>query len=312
MNAEINDFSNYLRTLDRSPITVSGYLRDLDLFSTWFEQTNGTAFAAENITSLDIRDYRQYLQTIRGMRAVSVNRKLSAISAFLNWACQSGKISSSPMEHVHQLARTVPGPRYLDRNQQNALLRTLEKEHQQATQQRYPYRWRIYRRDVYLVRFLLATGIRLSEVVSMQLSSFTLERGRSTLVVHGKGNKERIVPLNPDACQALQDWLSIRPQTDLPNCWLSMNGSDADYPPRPLSARSINMIFQRIAHLSGISNLTPHLLRHTFAKNLINHGFGLETVAALLGHSNLNTTRLYVTPNSQDLARAVNSISQHE
>jgi integrase/recombinase XerC len=74
---------------------------------------------------------------------------------------------------------------------------------------------------------------------------------------------------------------------------------------KPLSSRSAQRNIKRMGQLAGIENLTPHILRHTFAKSLIDQGVSLEKIATLLGHSNLNTTRIYIAPNQQDLQKAV-------
>ena len=126
------------------------------------------------------------------------------------------------------------------------------------------------------------------------------------MVRKGKGSKQRSVPLNTDARKAIQDWLSVRRQVDNDYVWVAVESEEEG----ALSARSMQRAIYRLGQQAGLENLTPHMLRHSFAKNLVDSGVGLEKVAALLGHSNLNTTRVYIAPNQQDLERAVEQVTQ--
>jgi integrase/recombinase XerC len=161
------------------------------------------------------------------------------------------------------------------------------------------------RRDASLILFLLHTGLRLSEVVALELSDVQIsERKGSVLVRRGKGNKERSVPLNSEARNAIQEWLAIRPQGSDTFVWIAVEASAED----GISGRTVQRILRRYAQDAELHELTPHILRHTFAKSLANKNVGLEKIAALLGHASLNTTRIYVTPDTRDLERAVEQL----
>ena len=185
------------------------------------------------------------------------------------------------------------------------MLRTLEKDLQLA-RLRYPRRWRTHQRDASLTIFLLHTGLRLSESLSLQLDDLQLsDRKGQVTVRQGKGGKSRTVPLNAEARKALQEWRAARPEGAGSFLWIGLeNGSE-----QALSGRSVQRALLRLGQAAGLERLTPHVLRHSFAKNLIDAGVGLEKVAALLGHSNLNTTRVYVTPNQRDLEQAVERLT---
>jgi site-specific recombinase XerD len=200
-----------------------------------------------------------------------------------------------------------PGPRYLDKKEQYALQRAIEKDMQLA-RMRYPKRWVSRQRDAAMVVFLLHTGLRLSEALTLQLSDVQLaERKGQVLVRQGKGGRARTVPLNVQARKALQEWLAVRPGSGS-HVWVQVEGEPSD----GLSNRSVERVLVRIGQDAGLEHLTPHILRHTFAKNLVDRGVGLEKVAALLGHSNLNTTRIYATTNQKDLEQAVDQMGQDE
>ncbi len=300
----LQDFKTHLLFLDRAPHTVNGYLFDVAAFIRWFEQANSESFSLTAVTPSDIREYRQFLQVTEQHKANTVNRKLAALSALMRWAVQSGQITSDPTEHVKSVRQTALAPHWLDKREQFALQRAIEKDLQLA-KLRYPRRYVTRRRDASLVMFLLHTGLRLSEVTSLQISDAQVsDRKGSVLVRRGKGNKERQVPLNTEARKALQDWLEVRPQGGCSFLWLSVEGH-AD---EGISGRAVQHILKRYGQEADLEDLTPHVMRHSFAKNLSNKGVGLEKIAALLGHASLNTTRVYVTPDVHDLECAVEQL----
>ena len=296
----LDEFKTVLIEQDCAKLTVRGYVADLRLFRVWFEQTNGEAFCMEIITPSDLREYRQYLIGVERRKPATINRKLAAISRLMKWAMDTGWIDRNPIENIHLVSQEKPGPRYLDKKEQYALQRAIEKD-LQVSRMRYPKRWLTRLRDASLVIFLLHTGLRLNEALTLQLGDIQLaERKGQVLVRQGKGGRVRTVPLNVDARKALQDWLAVR-QGSGSHIWTQVEGESSD----ELSSRSVQRVLARIGQDAGLEHLTPHVCRHTFAKNLVDSGVGLEKVAALLGHSNLNTTRIYVTPNQKDLEQAV-------
>ena len=302
-NIHLTNFKKYLQDNDFSDLTVRGYLSDLYLFAQWFEQTNGENMKLERITPTDIKEYRQRLLTVENRAANTVNRKLASLSALMQWALNSGKIPSDPTQKIKLVRKVESAPKWLDKREQFALSRAIERDLQLA-KLRYPKRWITRRRDASLVLFLLNTGLRLGEAVSLQVEDVQLsDRKGSVLVRNGKGNKQRSIPLNNEARQALRDWFEVRPESQY--VWTVVEGDIGS----SLSGRTVQRLICRYAQDASLDDLTPHVLRHSFAKNLVNAGVGLEKVAALLGHGNLNTTRIYVTPSEKDLELAVEALA---
>lgn len=305
MIPEFKAFEEYLVQQERAPLTIRGYLADLSHFVLWFEQTNGERFSLPAVTPTDVREYRQHLAAVQRHKPATVNRRLAAIAALMNWAKQIGLIEQDPTEGVRGLPQERRGPRSLDKKEQYALQRAIEKDLQLAYL-RYPMRWRIHERDASITIFLLHTGLRLSEALALQLDDLQLsDRKGEVIVRQGKGGKSRTVPLNAAARKALQTWMEVRRTFQGSFLWIGMENGGRN----ALSGRSVQRALVRLGRAAGLERLTPHVLRHTFAKNLIDAKVGLEKVAALLGHSNLNTTRIYVTPNQRDLEQAVEQIS---
>jgi integrase/recombinase XerC len=143
----------------------------------------------------------------------------------------------------------------------------------------------------------------LNEATALQTSDIQISsRKGSVLIRQGKGGKQRSVPLNTEARKALQEWYAVRPESEF--VWTEVEGDEGS----SLTGRTIQRVLARYAIDANLENLSPHILRHSFAKNLVNAGVGLEKVAALLGHENLNTTRVYVTPGEKDLEDAVEEL----
>jgi len=297
----IDEYKTYLENEDLSALTVIGYVADTRLFMEWFAKNNREEFALENVTPSDIREYRSYLQNGQGFKATTVNRKLASLSSLMNWGIESGKISSNPASKMKYVKQAAQSPKCLDRNEQYALQRAMEKDVQLA-QLRYPKRWVTRRRDMSIVTFMLNTGLRLSETISLKLDDLEIsERKGQVLVRQGKGNKERVVPLNANAREALNEWLKIRPISNCSRLWLSVESTTDE----GLTGRAVQRVLKRYGQDADIEKLTPHVLRHSFAKNLTNKGVGIEKVAQLLGHGNLNTTQIYIKPDFKDLEKAV-------
>jgi len=305
MIPELQAFENYLRQQERADLTVRGYLTDLGQFVLWFEQTNGETFSLPVVTPTDVREYRQYLITLQRRKPATVNRHLAALSALMTWGKRTGQIEHNPAEEVRGVPQVEHGPRSLDKREQYAMQRAIEKD-LQLSRIRYPRRWRTHQRDASMAIFLLHTGLRLSEALSLRLDDFQItERKGLVTVRQGKGGKSRSVPLNTEARKALQAWLEVRPERGCYFLWIGLENEASG----ALSGRSVQRALLRLGQSAGLERLTPHVLRHTFAKNLVDAKVGLEKIAALLGHSNLNTTRIYVTPNQRDLEQAVELVS---
>lgn len=284
--------------------TNKTYLGDFQDFVAYYEHRFQAPFDLRQASARDLRDYRDDLQGERGLRAGSVEKKLAPLRFLFKMALRKGWLVQNPMNGLKRLKQVETAPRWLDKTEQAALLRAMLQELEFAIRH-YPARWRTYRRDVSLTIFLLNSGLRVAEACDVRLADVELsERKGSVLVRRGKGSKERRVPLNAHARKALQEWLAVRPESGTDHLWISVERS----PHAALSERSVQRVLARYKQLAGLEHFSPHVCRHTFAKNLIDEAVGLEKVAKLLGHANLNTTKIYITPSEQDLALAVEKL----
>ena len=296
--ADLAAFGKWLEKDDRSPLTIRGYLQDLRHFSAWFEQANGRLLTPKLLTPTDVREYRGWLLR-RGAAAATVNRRLVALSIYSKWAIRQKLIEFDPTEDVKAVEQARLAPKWLSKSQQNALVRQAQRE-LNASLETSPKRRQAVR-DVAIIQTLLNTGLRVAELCALTLDDLSLGERKGWLRVQsGKGTKQRKIPLNGQVIKALNAWTALRPDTGHRQVFI---GNDLT----PLKPRGVQERIQELGRLADVP-VTPHMLRHSFAKNLINAGVGLEKVAALLGHSSVAVTQRYTTPSEMDLEEAVAQI----
>jgi len=214
----------------------------------------------------------------RGKSPRSLSRYLSAYRQFYRWLLRDGKIASDPVALIESPKTGRGLPKALTEEQVEALLKAPDTGTVLGL------------RDRAMLELMYATGLRVSELVNLELSGINLNQG--VVRVIGKGNKERLVPIGDEAHECLKNYLSAgRPEL--------LQGAQTDSV--FVTSRKAGMTRQafwymvgRYAVQCGISKkLSPHMLRHSFATHLLNHGADLRVVQLLLGHSDLSTTQIY-------------------
>jgi integrase/recombinase XerC len=167
---------------------------------------------------------------------------------------------------------------------------------------RYPRLRLMYLRDAAIVNLILFAGLRVGEIIQLRKSDINLDERKGRVIVRkGKGIKRREIPLNNKVRKAMRDYLQVRPEIEINHLFLGQRNEG-------IKSKTVQRSVTRFTDPIGMRDVTPHTLRHTFAKSLIDSWVGLEKVATLLGHSNLNTTRIYKTPGAQDLEDAVSGL----
>jgi len=276
-------FELYLQARGLSQRTIRSYTTTMFRFFKWIEQTYGD-FDMTAITPLDVADYRRQLIE-KGRKPATINHALDVLSSFFDWACAEGMVKINPTTGIKRVQEQKNAPRWLDRRELGTLIRTVHKYGNQ--------------RDIALVMLLIHTGLRISEAVSLRLEDIVLrERSGYVRVWHGKGDKYREVPLNITIRRVLDGYIN-----ETNGVWL--------FPGRRngfITTRAAENVLTKYGRLAGM-DITPHMLRHTFGKMLVDAGESLDRVAALMGHSNLNTTARYTRPSVQDLEKAVEKLA---
>jgi site-specific recombinase XerD len=298
MTANFDEFRQFLIDTGKSARTNSGYQADLELFARWFLETNGEMLRSDNLTPTDIREYKLYLLNVQKAKAATINRHLAAIRAYGTWTKNTGRVVYNSADGIKGVSQQKHAPKWLDRKEQAAVQREAERRIQAA--KTVPAKRQAIR-DHCILTVLLHTGLRVSELVALEIEDITFSERKGELRVRaGKGTKERILPLNDSCRKAIKEWYSVRPVDKSNRVFTTQRGT--------ATTRAIQSIVENIGEAAHVENLTPHVARHTFAKNLVNAGVSLEKVAMLLGHSSLDTTMVYTTPGMSDLDKAVRTL----
>ncbi|WP_421927484.1 site-specific tyrosine recombinase XerD [Neoaquamicrobium sediminum] len=276
--------------------TLEAYRRDLE---------DAAGFVDGGLASANAEDIRRWLDDVaaRGFARSSQARKLSAVRQFFKFLYVEGMRTDDPTGIVDTPRKERPLPKTMGEDAVTRLLERAETDRQMAEND--ADRLAACRLHA-LVETLYATGLRVSELVSLPLT--VALRDERFFVVRGKGGKERMVPLSQKARAALRDWLEIRAQhasfKDSP--FLFPATSESGHLPRQVFARELKGLASR----AGVpaAKVSPHVLRHAFASHLLQNGADLRAVQQLLGHADISTTQIYTHVLEN---RLVELVSQH-
>jgi site-specific recombinase XerD len=287
---DISAFSAELTRQGMAEKTVTTYATDLVQFARWFSDTTGEAFSSRGVTPTDILDYKAFLRTVQRRQAATVNRRLAALRKFFLWAQATGRVAELPTAQVKGVPAAPRSPKSLPKRDIHRLLREAQKAGN--------------KRDLAIVQTLRHTGLRAGELCNLRLGDIAIsERKGSLLVRSGKGDKDRTVPLNHDAREALSGYLAVRPASADDHLFMGQRGE-------PLQSDGVQLIVRKFAKRAGLSGVTSHNLRHSLARHLLDAGVDLPTVSRILGHERLETTAIYTQPMQRDLEAAVSRLER--
>lgn len=282
----IDDYLARLQTERQlSPHTLSNYRRDLKQLSAFCLEQDLNEW-----TRLDSQHIRHYVaqRHRRGLAAKSLQRELSALRGFFDFLIREGRLSANPARDVQAPRVKRKLPRTLDVDKTAALLDETETDASNP----------LWVRDRAILELFYSSGLRLSELVQLDLGQLDLSEAR--VRVHGKGNKERDLPIGRQALAALRAWLAVRqdmPLEDKQALFVSRHG-------RRISARNIQKRLRDRARKLGLDvPVHPHMLRHSFASHLLESSGDLRAVQELLGHADIATTQIYTHLDFQHLAK---------
>jgi len=253
-----------------SPKTTESYRSDLLHADAFFHAAHTSLMQANQEAVL------KYLASLRrkGLKESTIQRRRSALSTWFTYLQDQGNRDDHPARHLPKVRKSRPLPKLMSEQDVEALLETPDISMPTGI------------RDRCMLEMLYATGLRVSELVSLQLSH--VDRAAGLIRVIGKGNKERLIPFGEEAARWMRQWLRARPgEPATPFLFPGRAG-------RAMSRQNFWLRLKGYAELAGISPApSPHTLRHAFATHLLNHGADLRAVQMLLGHANITTTEIY-------------------
>jgi len=275
----LSAFLDYLRVERGSAkLTIAAYSSDLVKFAEFLENRHLTLDGARRH---DVRDYIQELFSNQ-LNGRSVGRKLSTIRHLYRHLLQDGKIDKDPTLNIDLPKQWKVLPKALSRGEVTTMLAETHPRNDTARSEA------LALRDRAMLELLYAAGVRVSEVADARLGDLKLEMGY--ILVRGKGDKERMVPLGVPSQQALQQYLKngrvlVARNKNSPLLFLGVNG-------RRLTRQRVWQLVGKASLASG-RHASPHMLRHSCATHMVENGADLRTVQTILGHSDISTTQIY-------------------
>jgi integrase/recombinase XerD len=276
LEPSIAEYLDYLRDVRRmSPNTLSSYARDLAALSAFATQQR------RRVPSLDRRGLEAFARTLmtNGLAPRSVARAIACVRGYYHFLLAEKKIAADPAEDLRAPRAWPALPKYLDLDQVDRLLAQPDTSTPRGL------------RDKALIELLYATGLRVSELLSLKAADVNLDAGYLTCI--GKGDKQRIVPLGHGAADWVRRYIAEARPALLKSrkcAWLFVNAKGGTR----LSRVGFWKILKEYGIKAGVpGDLSPHVLRHSFATHLLERGADLRAIQMMLGHADLSTTQIY-------------------
>jgi integrase/recombinase XerD len=258
--------------------SLSSYARDLARLKQWAQATGKEI---ERLSNQDVSAWVTGMSR-EGLAPRSVTRAVSAARGFYRFLLLDGHIKADPTANVSTPQATAKLPRYLSTDDMERLLAAPDVSRPEGV------------RDRAMLELMYATGLRVSELVNLRAADVDPDRGIVTC--HGKGSKQRSVPVGRSALDWLQRYRSSRAASGGRSPFLFV-GRDG----RQLTRQKVWHVIKVYAERAGLDGVSPHTLRHSFATHLLQHGADSRSVQAMLGHSDLSTTQIYTHLSNQRL-----------
>ncbi|MBK8700685.1 MAG: tyrosine-type recombinase/integrase [Saprospiraceae bacterium] len=276
----IGAFTEHLEKVKKySAHTVLSYGQDLSQFVAYLEQQ----YELSDLNAANHLMIRSWVVSLskEGITSRSINRKLSALNSFYKYALRNGALIKNPMKKVVAPKSGKRLPSFVSEEEIPMIMNSIDPKVGEYEQ----------RRDAIILFLLYTTGMRRSELINMRIEDINFSR-RDIRVI-GKGKKERIIPTPPESMQVLREFIEVRnahfQEKSVEGSYLLLSGKAGKMDPR-----TVYGIVNRYLKLAqSAEKKSPHVLRHSFATHLLNHGADINAIKELLGHANLSATQVY-------------------
>lgn len=291
----LNNFKEKMITEDISDNTIKNYVSDIKFFYKWYREID-LSENMEKVTHYHLNAYKDYLIHNQRKKASSINRNIQSLRNFYRFMTDQKRTKKNPSEKIKFLKQTKrTQPKALTKNDVHKLL-SVTSHSSHGTR----------KRNYAIIQLLLQTGIRVGEIVNLEIRDLVLyDRSGEIRVVNAKGGKERTIPLNSTARKALRSYFEGRSLEEGRAVFLSKQN-------KKMTVRAIQKVINSLAGKADIENVSPHTLRHTFAINYLrSNPECLVELSALLGHESLDTTSIYTAASKERLANTVENAGQY-
>ena len=291
MKEDITSFLNYLAVEKGfSQNTVAAYRNDLHQLASFVEEEAANRGSIPSWADFGRQGMLSHLLNLkeRNYAATTIARKVAAMRSFFNFMMNEGNIKDNPSQNIAspKVGRALPKPISISQ-----VRRLLDEPARQARPEA--------KRDTAILNLLYASGMRVSELVSLNLNDVDIKGG--FVRCFGKGHKERIIPIAPRAAQVVDEYVTeVRPRLahnqDERALFLNARGER-------LTRQGLWQILKEYAKSVELEGITPHTLRHSFATHMLSGGADLRSVQELLGHANISTTQIYTHLTTEHIRR---------
>ena len=286
MNDLTQELTSFLKIKNYSIHTISNYERDITRLLKFLSKENLT------IEDINKQTTSKWLIELRrmGLGNRSINRNISSVKNFFKYMQKLNKVEHNPFETIKAPKMEEKLPKTLSLEDVDRLLSFQPKTNFEI-------------RDKAFLELLYSCGLRVSEAVNVNVSSF--EQDFSFVKVLGKGKKERLIPVGQYAQQAISDWLSTRDNiVDKDALFTNKYGAR-------ISVRAMQQRLWKISLSLGMAPVHPHMLRHSFATHMLESSGDLRSIQEMLGHSSLSTTQIYTKLDFQQLVKIYDKAHPH-
>ena len=264
--------------------TASAYIADLHDFTRFLDKEE--LGSLKSVSSRVAKFYAGALS--ERFQPASVSRKLSTLRSFYHFLLEEAVVDAHPFLEVKFPRRKKKLPRFVYPEDIEMLFDTIDLDSSRG------------QRDLALLETLYASGVRVGECVRLRTRDLSFEK--RTLLVHGKGSKDRIIPMGERLSDTLRTYLfsarkNLMKKKDHPYLFVNLRGD-------PITARGVRHVLNELIKKAGsYHKITPHTLRHTFASHLLSRGADLRSVQEMLGHSHISSTQIYTQVSKEDLKK---------
>jgi integrase/recombinase XerC len=319
MKQHIDRFIDYLRyERNASPNTIREYRRDVSQFMQFLTPPGEKTMPLAHVDHRVIREFVGWSYDQK-LEKSSVARKLAALRTFFKYCVREGVVKQNPARLVSTPKLPKRVPRVITAEEMNGFLDNILGGSPAAAKDKGPARQRkkqgdakiMLKRDRAILELLYASGLRVSELVGLNLGD--IDRAGQMLRVLGKGRKERVVPFGSSAQAALEAYWPVRDEIlNRPGAASELQAVFLNHYADRLGARSVRAIVKKYSRLADVNwDLHPHSLRHAFATHLLADGADLRAIQELLGHVSLSTTQRYTQASIQQLMNVYDKAHPH-
>lgn len=288
----MQEFVSYLMTeRGYSEKTKEAYQRDLNDFCDFLKNSGEASLLP--VSHLDVRVYLAFLNDQKYSRN-TISRKIASLRSFYQYLLKHGKIEENPFSYVHLKKKQARLPRFFYEKEIEVLFASVD-----GTKP-------LDQRNRALLEILYGSGLRVSECANLHLS--VIDFDNSVMLIHGKGSKDRYVPLGSYAADAIQEFVQDGRKKIMNHFAKEHDFLFINHRGDQITPTGIEYVLNQMIKKSSLnSDIHPHMLRHTFATHLLNNGADLRTVQELLGHANLSTTQIYTHVTKESLQKSYRS-----